>query len=133
MKGEASILPAVSLILGALFVALAVPLIRRRIPPNHWYGLRVPATLAHERVWYEANARAGRELLALGTFVIALGAFLYVVPIPSWLGIALWFTFIMGGVILFVVRSWRFADRLLERYKRETGTPPPDETLQRTR
>ncbi|RMG79529.1 MAG: SdpI family protein, partial [Chloroflexi bacterium] len=78
MDSELTLL-GVSLILGMLLIALAVPLIRRRIPPNHWYGLRVPATFADERVWYEANARAGKELLTLGVFVIALGALLYLV------------------------------------------------------
>ena len=121
MSTGSSFLPAVSLIMGALFVVLAVPLIRRRVPPNHWYGLRVPATFADERVWYEANARAGRELLALGAGAMALGVVLYLVPMPSWLGVGLWIVFIMGGVILFVVRSWRLANRRLEHYRRETG------------
>ena len=109
------------MILGAFFVALSVPLARRKIRPNHWYGLRVPATLADERVWYEANARAGRGMLVLGMLVMALGALLYLVEMPSWLGITLWLSLIVCGVILFVIRSWRFANRLLERYK---GDPP---------
>jgi len=121
MSTGSSFLSAASLIMGALFVALAVPLIRRRVPPNHWYGLRIPATFADERVWYEANARAGRELLALGVGAMALGVVLYLVPMPSWLGAALWIVFILGGVILFVVRSWRLANRRLEHYRRETG------------
>lgn len=133
MNSESSILPAVSLIMGALCIALAIPLIRRRIPPNHWYGLRVPATFAKERIWYEANARAGRELSALGMFIIAIGALLYVVTMPSWLSIALWFAFIMCGVILLVVRSWRFANRLLEHYESEIESTPPNKSLQRTR
>ena len=132
MNGEA-MLPAVSLILGSVFIALAVPLIQRRVPPNHWYGLRVPATFSDERVWYEANARAGRELLALGMLVIALEALLYIFTIPSWLSVLLWFAFIMCGVIFIVVRSRRFANRLLEGYKSETGSTPPSKALQRTR
>ena len=35
---------------GLVFVAIAIPLIRRRIPPNRLYGLRVPATFVDE--WY---------------------------------------------------------------------------------
>jgi len=132
MNGEA-MLPVVSLVMGWFFIALAIPLIWRKVPPNHWYGLRVPATLADERVWYEANARAGRELLALGVLIIALGALLYFVTMPFWLSLLVWFVFIMGGLIVFVVRSWRFANRLLEVYKSETGSTPPNKPLQRTR
>ncbi|RMH79008.1 MAG: SdpI family protein [Calditrichaeota bacterium] len=133
VNSESSILLVVSLSMGALCIALAIPLIGRRIPPNHWYGLRVPATFADERIWYEANARAGKELLALGIFIIAIGALLYAITIPSWLSVALWFAFIMGSVILFVVRSWRFANRLLEHYRSETESTPPNKPLQRTR
>ena len=132
MNSETALLAA-SLSMGVLFIALAIPLIRRKVPPNHWYGLRVPATLADERVWYEANARAGRELLVLGVLVMALGALLYLVTIPVWLSLLLWFAFIMCGLIVFVVRSWRFANRLLEHYKSETENTPPSKSLQRTR
>jgi hypothetical protein len=52
---------------GALVViALALPLMQRRVPPNGLYGLRVSATLSDEWVWYEANAASGRDLLKLG-------------------------------------------------------------------
>ncbi|MDQ7029510.1 MAG: SdpI family protein [Ardenticatenia bacterium] len=122
-------LPVVSLVMGCAFIALALPLIWRKVPPNHWYGLRVPATFADERVWYEANARAGKELLALGVLIIALGAFLYFVTIPFWISLSVWFVFIMGGSIAFAVRGWRFANRLLEVYKSETGRTPSNKPL----
>jgi hypothetical protein len=51
---------------GGLFVALSIPLVRRRIGPNSFYGLRVPDTLESERVWFEANARFGVDLLRCG-------------------------------------------------------------------
>jgi uncharacterized membrane protein len=49
-----------------LFMGLAWPLMRRWVKPNYLYGLRVPATLADEFVWYEANAKTGRDLFSLG-------------------------------------------------------------------
>ncbi len=116
----------VSIVMGIFFIALAIPFIFKRVPPNHWYGLRVPATFADERIWYEANARAGRELLALGVLIIVLGVLLYFVSIPFWLSLSVWFVFIMGGLIAFVARSWRFANRLLEAYRDEVGKKTPN-------
>lgn len=55
---------------GALFIALAEPLIRRRITRNHWYGFRVPATLASDAVWYDANEYAARRMRQTGAAVI---------------------------------------------------------------
>jgi hypothetical protein len=40
----------ISLALGILLIAISVPLVRRRLPPNAGYGLRVPATFADEWV-----------------------------------------------------------------------------------
>ena len=48
---------------GAHFAALAVPLLRRRIKPNPWYGFRVPRTLDNPDRWYAVNAYAARFLL----------------------------------------------------------------------
>lgn len=55
---------------GALLVALGLPLMRRRVLPNAWWGLRVPATLAAEEVWYEVNAASGRDIVWLGIAII---------------------------------------------------------------
>ncbi|MFO7608638.1 MAG: SdpI family protein [Candidatus Krumholzibacteriia bacterium] len=54
---------------------MGIPLARRRVGPNHLYGLRVPETLADEAVWYEANAVTGRDMVAVGavTAVAAVG------------------------------------------------------------
>jgi uncharacterized membrane protein len=42
--------------------------------PEPMYGLRVPATFADTRVWYVANALAGRDMVILGAvvFVVAV-------------------------------------------------------------
>ncbi len=35
---------------GVLLAGLAVPLIKRKVPPNNWYGFRVKATLENEAI-----------------------------------------------------------------------------------
>jgi uncharacterized membrane protein len=94
---------------GLLLSALAIPLIQRRIKPNPWYGFRVPQTLNNPTVWYEANAYAGRWLLAAGlitslaSLVIALIPGLsidsYAIATTAVILIALFLTFIF---------SWRY-------------------------
>ena len=62
---------------GLLLIGVSVPLIRRSVPPNPWYGFRTPKTLGDSRVWYDANEFSGRMLLragvvtVLGTLVLA--------------------------------------------------------------
>jgi hypothetical protein len=64
-----------------LLMLLAIPLMRRRVSPNGWYGFRVLATLSDERVWYAVNAHFGRRLLVVGIVIAAASLLLY--PLPS--------------------------------------------------
>lgn len=58
----------------ALFVALSIPLLLRKVPPNVVYGYRTRATLGDEELWYEANTFfAGRFIVA--SLVSAVVAF----------------------------------------------------------
>lgn len=61
-------IPHVVLLLsGPLLVLLGVPLWLRRVPPNPFYGVRTRATLGDDAVWYEVNARGGRDLAIAAT------------------------------------------------------------------
>jgi uncharacterized membrane protein len=65
--------------MGLLLIALSAPLIRRRVKPNRWYGFRTAKTLSDERIWYDANAYAGRKLSFAGVvFIVAAVAFYFV-------------------------------------------------------
>lgn len=83
-------------------VALSLPMRRRRVAPNGWYGLRTAATLADERVWYEANAKAGADL-ALTGYVLGLAT----LSVPGGLiedpGLA--FGLLSGGLVAVLVVS----------------------------
>jgi len=113
---------AIFLAVGLLFVGISLPLIRRRVPPNAMYGLRVAATFADEWVWYEANARSGRDFFALGIVVMVVAV---VLPFAVRIGESA-YALTMAGVLLVgtlatCVRGWRTANRLLEERRREGG------------
>jgi uncharacterized membrane protein len=112
---------AVFAALGVLLLGLGWPLARRLVPPNRWYGLRVPATFRDEQVWYDANAAAGSDMMALGAVVSAVALVLpYLVRLQDneYAGIC---AAVLGiGSLLLAVRGWRLANRLL-RKRREEG------------
>ena len=64
--------------IGLLHVALGWGM--QRVRPNHWYGVRTPSTYADERVWRDANRRAGREFAAFGVALTVLALALLAVP-----------------------------------------------------
>jgi hypothetical protein len=56
---------------GMLLIAAGLPLYKRRIPPNRFYGVRLPGTLRDADAWYEVNERAGRDIAAVGALFLA--------------------------------------------------------------
>jgi uncharacterized membrane protein len=59
------------LIAGLALFAVGVLLLQEWIPRNRWAGFRTPKTLSSDRVWYEANRVAGRDLMIAGAVVMA--------------------------------------------------------------
>jgi len=101
-------------LLGILFVGLAWPLATRRVPPNRWYGLRVPATFADKTVWYDANAAAGRDMMAFGTVATVVSLVLHHVAGLPTETYALICAGVFGlGSLVLALRGWRLANRLL--------------------
>jgi SdpI/YfhL protein family len=89
-------------LLGLLLVALGWPMAARRVRPNRWYGLRVPATFADEKVWYEANAVAGRDMMILGWAIVVVALVLprvSGVPASAYAGVC-------AGMLGWVPWSW---------------------------
>ena len=58
---------------GVLLAAVSLPLVLRRIPMNHFYGVRVAAAFTSEARWYDINAYGGRLLFVYGVLVALLG------------------------------------------------------------
>src|SRR5690606_335575 len=97
---------------GALLVALGLPLMRSRVPPNAWWGLRVPATLAAEEVWCEANAASGRDIVWLGIAIIVAALVLPLLGISPEAYLLILCVLALVGVIATLVRGWTLANRL---------------------
>jgi uncharacterized membrane protein len=100
--------------LGLLLIALALPLFLRKMPPNRWYGVRVPATFADEAVWYEANALSGRDLIVLGVLQVLAATLLPALlsePVYVFVNLAL----MLAGSIVFGIAAVVRANRLLAR------------------
>lgn len=103
-------------ITGLLFSALAIPLMRRKVKMNSWYGIRVPDAMINEQVWYEVNAIMGRYLFALGLFtsVISIQFILHPLEYEYQMVYTLLGLLILG-TILFVKLSFSTANKVSQR------------------
>jgi uncharacterized membrane protein len=80
VPGHSSI---VTLVAPLVLVALAIPMILKKIPRNHFYGFRTPYTMSSDQVWYRANRIGGIALLVAGGFWLAMGLLIPNVTGPS--------------------------------------------------
>ena len=94
---------------GGAMVGMSIPLIRYKVPPNHWYGFRVPQTLANPDVWYAVNAYSAWRFLWLGVGMMLVAVVAYFVP---GLDIA-WYGSVVGivvaiGLLVSIVQCFRY-------------------------
>jgi uncharacterized membrane protein len=113
---SALIIPSVIFVCtGLLLIGLAVPLIRRRIPPNHLYGFRMPDAFSSDAVWYDVNEYSARQLRSLGLLVIAAVPILLVLDLNElYFGIVMT-AILLIGVIVMVIRSLLHLQQLMKR------------------
>jgi uncharacterized membrane protein len=97
-----------------ILIGVATPLVLGRVPPNDLYGLRVPATMQDEDVWYQANASSGRDFILLGLFEIIFAAGLSTfVSVDTVAYTVINAGFLVAGVLVTAIVGWRRANRLL--------------------
>jgi hypothetical protein len=59
---------------GVLVMCSSVPLIRRKVGMNAWYGVRIPQSFESQERWFEINAYGGWLILAVGAAIAGTGA-----------------------------------------------------------
>ncbi len=55
-----------------LMIVVAAPMALRKVPPNGLYGFRTPKTMSDPRVWYDANQRAGINMIVACGLALAV-------------------------------------------------------------
>ena len=97
---------------GLLIAALAVPLARRKVPPNSVYGGRFRASFQSEEAWYAINRYAATRMIAWSIPIVLLGAALLTLRPTLTAATALLLGF---APVLFVLiptfQTYRFATR----------------------
>jgi len=99
--------------IAGLSLVVGWPLAMRRVPPNKWYGVRLPTTLSDRAIWYEANAVTGFDLIRLGVVLLAVSLGLqFVTGLPELGYVVICLAVMLVGSIRAVSRGARLAERL---------------------
>jgi len=101
---------------GFLLVGLAIPLVKRRIPRNKWYGVRIQKALQSEELWYQINAYGGRQMIIWSVPIILTGIVCLFVPLdetlPELVHFALGPGVMLACLVVAVVRTLLYARKL---------------------
>jgi uncharacterized membrane protein len=70
-----------------LAIALAIPMVLGKIPPNRLYGFRTRKTLSNPEIWYRANRLAGIDLI-VASLTSLLSSALLILLLPEQVALA---------------------------------------------
>ena len=74
---------AVGIVVPLIALALAVPLILEKVPPNNTYGFRTSKTLSAPEIWYPANRVAGWFMVSAAAVSLCFNLALWW-AFPAW-------------------------------------------------
>lgn len=105
--------PAIlDLLLGVLLICSALPLIKRKVKMNGWYGVRIAAAYASDEAWYDINHYGGRLLLRFGIVLAASSVVGLFVPKEFWSAYRwTWLGILAVGILVLIARIHRYAAR----------------------
>ena len=99
-------------IAGLVIAILGIPLLKRKVGPNHIYGFRVPETLNDEVIWYETNARGGRDFIFAGIAIAFVSLLVFAARVPENVAALINSGFTLAAVGSVAIIGWRFAKSL---------------------
>jgi hypothetical protein len=62
-------------------IGLSLPLLKRKVGPNPWYGVRIPESFKSTARWYEINEYGGRLMLGWGLAIVATSGIGLMLPV----------------------------------------------------
>jgi hypothetical protein len=98
------------LLSGVLIFLLSLPLVYRKVPMNHFYGVRIRSSFESDRRWYDINAYGGR-LMAIGSLpIVGAGAAGLFLP-ADWLQPYVWTALVvtLGSLLVPLVLILRWS------------------------
>jgi len=78
-----------------LLILAGVPLVFQLVPPNRWYGFRLPGAMVSPEAWFQINALGGKLLIASMVFCAGLNLLMLIPstdrlrPYLGWINLAL--------------------------------------------
>ena len=83
MDKTALILGTSLVAMAAVMVLLGIPLLKRKIPMNRWYGARFKKSFESEENWYRINAYSAKQLIIWSIPILIMGIVTLFLPLEG--------------------------------------------------
>ncbi len=112
MNYENMIVALTNISSGVIFIALCIPLLKRKIKMNYWYGFRISKSFMSEENWYDINAYGARAFIVWSIPMILIGFSCFFIPLNDTTSLI----FGVGPITLFttiaIIQTLLYAKRL---------------------
>ena len=105
-------------ILAVIFIAVGIPLILRKVPPNYWYGWRTPSTLKDPDIWYPVNKLTGVWMVVIGSVLGVVASAGYAGILDRELAGRICLGILLGGIAAMCIECF-VTERRLVKQKRD--------------
>lgn len=112
MDTPAMILGISNICAAVAYILVGIPLLKRKVPMNRWYGARFKKSFESEENWYRINAYSAKQLILWSIPMLLLGVVTLFLPLEGNPGL---FSIIAWSPLLICVPcllSYRFARKL---------------------
>jgi hypothetical protein len=83
MNADNITLGIVNLVFAIIITAISIPLVKRKIKMNPWYGVRIPKSFESEENWYKINAYGGKRMIVWAALPAVAGIVAFFLPLDS--------------------------------------------------
>ncbi len=102
---------------GAVFIiGFSLPLLRKKIKMNCWYGIRIPKAFESAENWYNINAYGAKQLIAWSWLMVLAGIFCLFFPLENPHDVFFLLALGVGPILLIsvivLVKTLRYARKL---------------------
>ena len=70
-----------NLLIGVASIGCAIPLVKRKIKMNRWYGIRIRKAFASQENWEKINEYGGRAMIRWSIPILVIGVGLIVISL----------------------------------------------------
>ena len=87
----------IHIVAGIMVIFASIPLIKRKIPMNSIYGVKIPRAYESKEKWYDINQYGGRLLLKFGAILFFTAIAGLAIPVAHWV------TYDLGSTVIVLV------------------------------